>query len=146
MPGMIRILFLILFTGISINLFPQACLTGKNQYDSGGKKHGYWIEVSKLHPEKIIFKGWYKHGKETKRCTYYNFGLKLMKIKYLNDSLMRVRRYDFLGNLEYKGSAFWITNANEMHYCWDGAFTFYDSQRHKIRKASYKRGVEQNPE
>lgn len=144
MPELTRILFLILFTGISINLFPQACLTGKNQYDSGGKKHGYWIEGSKLNPEKRTFKGWYNHGRETKRCVYYNYGVKLMKIRYLNDSVMRIRRYDSLGNLEYKGMALWLTNAGEMRYCWDGEFTFYDLHKHKIKTVLYKRGVEQD--
>jgi len=118
----------------------------KNQYDSNCKKHGFWVEYSKSDPQKKIYKGWYDHGHETKRCTYYNYGVKLMKIRYLNDSLMRISRYDSLGNLEYKGSASWLSNAIEMHYCWDGEFTFYDPYRHKIRKVIYKHGVEQDLE
>lgn len=137
---------MLVFLGFSMNLFPQSFLHKKNQFYADGKKHGYWIEVSKLNPDKRIFKGWYNHGKETKRCVYYNFGDKLMKIRYLNDSVMRIRRYDSLGNLEYKGSALWLTNTNEMHYCWDGAFTFYDSHRHLIKKVTYIRGVEQDME
>ena len=140
------VFLLLVFLGFTLDLFPQPCLHKKNQIDANGKKHGYWIEVSKLNPDKRIFKGWYNHGKETKRCTYYNFGDKLMKIRYLNDSVMRIRRYDSLGNLEYKGSALWLTNNSDMHYCWDGAFTFYDVHRHMIKKVTYIRGVEQDLE
>ncbi len=141
-----RISLLFLLLGISSTIFPQICLHKKNHFDTDGKKHGYWVEVSKLNPDKKIFKGWYNHGKETKRCVYYNFGDKLIKIRYLNDSLMRIRRYDSLGNLEYKGSALWLTNTTEMHYCWDGVFTFYAPHRHMIKKVTYIRGVEQDLE
>jgi len=73
--------------------------------DTDCKKHGYWVEVSKLNPDKKTFKGWYDHGKESKRCVYYNDGAKCSKFRYVNDSLMRIKRYDPDGNLEYKGSA-----------------------------------------
>ncbi len=137
---------LLMFLGISVDTSSQPCMHKKNQFDAEGKKHGYWVEVSKLNPEKRIFKGWYNHGKETKRYVYYNYGDKLMKIRYLNDSVMRIRRYDTLGNLEYKGSALWLTKTTEMRYCWDGVFSFYEPHRHMIKKVTYIRGVEQDME
>ncbi len=146
MPEFNRTSLLILLIGISVDIFPQPCFHKKNQFDANGKKHGYWVEVSKLNPEKKVFKGWYNHGNETKRCVYYNFGDKLMKINYLNDSVMRIKRYDSLGNLEYKGSALWLTRNDEMRYCWDGKFRFYDNHRHKIKEVMYIRGVEQDME
>ena len=126
--------------------YPQMCIFKKNQFDNDGKKHGFWVEVSKLNPEKRTFKGWYNHGHETKRCIYYNDGLKCLKIRYVNDSLMRIKRYNLDGNLEYKGSALWLKNNNEMRFCWDGEFVFYDSHHHIIRKVEYIRGEEQDLE
>lgn len=146
MPYFARFSLMLLIVTSTMQLFPQQCLHKKNRFDAEGKKHGYWVEFSKLHPEKKTFKGWYNHGKETKRCFYYNDGDKLMKIRYLNDSVMRIRRYNTLGNLEYKGMALWLTNTTEMHYCWDGEFTFYDTNQHKTRKVTYIRGVEQDLE
>ena len=144
MPKLLRIFLLILFANAYFALFSQILIHKKNQYDSNHKKHGYWIEFSKLDPDKMTFKGWYNHGSETKRCTYYNDGVKCMKFRYLNDSLMRIKRYNLDGNLEYKGSALWLTTNNEMRFCWDGEFIFYDSHRHKVKKVNYIRGVEQD--
>jgi len=141
-----RLFLLFFFVSISVDLYPQICLRKKNQFDNDKKKHGYWIEVSKLNPDKKTFKGWYNHGKETKRCTYYNYGVKCSKFKYVNDSLMRIKRYDPDGNLEYKGSALLLTKNNELRFCWDGEFVFYDSHRHEINKVTYIRGIEQNLE
>ncbi|MDO9255209.1 MAG: hypothetical protein Q7U54_06830 [Bacteroidales bacterium] len=146
MPKHIRTVLLFLLVVASTELFPQICLHKKNQFDSNCKKHGYWIEVSKLNPDKKTFKGWYKHGQETKRCTYYNDGVKCSKFRYINDSLMRIRRYDSLGNLEYKGSALLLKKNDELRFCWDGKFVFYDAHRKIIRKVEYFRGVEQDLE
>ena len=144
MPKIIRLLILLLFVNVSLALFSQIHLHRKNQFDPDGKKHGYWVEVSKSDPDKKIFKGWYDHGKETKRCIYYIDGVKCSKFRYVNDSLMRIKRFDPDGNLEYKGSALWLTNDNEMRFCWDGEFVFYDSHRRKIKKVTYIRGMEQD--
>jgi antitoxin component YwqK of YwqJK toxin-antitoxin module len=138
-----RLFLLILFVSAAMDLYPQIHLHKKNQFDLEGKKHGYWVETSKLNPEKKTFKGWYNHGKETKRCTYYNNGVKCSKFRYINDSLMRIRRYDSLGNLEYKGSALLLKKNDELRFCWDGEFVFYDSHHHIIWKAEYIRGEEQ---
>jgi antitoxin component YwqK of YwqJK toxin-antitoxin module len=146
MPGLIRIFLLLLLVNATFDLFPQICLYKKNQLDSDGKKHGYWIEVSKLNPDKRTFKGWYNHGNETKRCTYYNDGIKCSKFRYVNDSLMRIKRYDPNGNLEYKGSALLLKKNDELRFCWDGEFVFYDSHRNIIRKTDYIRGEEQDLE
>jgi hypothetical protein len=142
----IRLFLLFLFASVSVNLYPQIHLRKKNQFDTDGKKQGYWVEVSKLNPDKRTFKGWYSHGKETKRCTYYNDGLKCSKFRYINDSLMRVKRYDSLGNIEYKGSALLLKKNDELRFCWDGEFVFYDSRHHIIRKVEYIRGEEQDLE
>ena len=146
MPELIRILLLLLLVNVYSDVFPQICLHKKNQYDTDCKKHGYWVEYSKLDPGKKTFKGWYDHGNETKRCTYYNDGIKCSKFRYVNDSLMRIKRYDPDGNLEYKGSALLLTKNNELRFCWDGEFVFYDSRRHIMRKAEYIRGEEQDLE
>lgn len=146
MPKLIRTILLLFLVSVSLDLFSQICLHKKNQYDSECKKHGYWVEYSKLDPAKRTFKGWYNHGNETKRCTYYNNGAKWSKFRYVNDSVMRIRRYNLAGKLEYKGSALWLTANNEMRFCWDGEFVFYDSQRRKIKKVTYIRGVEQDLE
>lgn len=141
-----RLLFLFLFVSVSVELYPQISFRKKNQFDNQGKKQGYWIEVSKLHPEKRIFKGWYNHGKETKRCIYYNDGVKCSKFRYVNDSLMRIKRFDKDGNLEYKGSALLLREKDELRFCWDGEFVFYDSRHHITRKVDYVRGEEQDLE
>lgn len=147
MPKLIRtFLLLLLLINVCSDLFPQISLHKKNRYDSNGKKHGYWVEVSKLNPGQNIFKGWYDHGNETRRCTYYNDGVKCLKFRYVNDSLMRIKHYAPDGNLEYKGSALWLTKNKELRFCWNGKFVFYDSQRRKIKKVSYIRGVEQDLE
>ena len=146
MPAFFRISLLALLMMISVDTYPQIIFHKKNQFDTEGKKDGYWIETSKLNPEKKTFKGWYDHGNETKRCTYYNDGVKCAKFRYVNDSLMRIKRYDPNGNLEYKGSALLLTKNNELRFCWDGEFVFYDSHRHIIRKAEYVRGEEQDLE
>ena len=144
---MIKRLFLLFMFGcLSIAIFSQICFHKKNQFDADCKKHGYWIEVSKLNPDKKTFKGWYKHGQETKRCTYYNDGVKCLKIRYVNDSLMHLKRCDQDGNLEYKGSALWLTANNEMRFCWNGEFVFYNSHHRAIRKVKYDRGEEQDLE
>jgi len=67
-----------------------------------------------------------------------------MKIKYLNDSLMRIKRYDQNGKIVYKGSALWLTKNDELRFCWDGEFTFYDSETRFTKKVLYKRGEEQD--
>jgi len=143
MPKLIRILFLFILFSPPLELFSQICLHKKNQYDSDCKKHGYWVEYSKSEPGKKTFKGWYNHGNETKRCTYYNNGAKWSKFRYVNDTLIRIKRYDLDGNLEYKGSALLLKKNDELRFCWDGEFVFYDSQRHIIRKVEYIRGEEQ---
>ncbi len=142
-----KTLFLLfLFASFSLDLTSQVFLFKKNQFDSNGKKHGYWIEVSRSVPPKRTFKGWYKHGSETKRCIYYSDGVKVSKFRYVNDSLMHIRRFYPDGGLEYKGSALWLTKNNEMRFCWDGEFVFYDEHRHITRKATYIRGEEQDLE
>lgn len=146
MPAIIRTSLLVLLMTATVDIYPQFSLHKKNQFDSDRKKHGYWVETSRLNPEKKTFKGWYKHGKETKRCTYYNDGVKCSKFRYINDSLMRIRRYDSLGNLEYKGSALLLKKNDEIRFCWDGEFVFYDSHRHITRKVEYIRGEEQDLE
>lgn len=142
----IRIFILLILVITSLELFPQIRLHKKNQFDSDCKKHGYWVEYSKSDPDKKTFKGWYDHGNETKRCTYYNNGAKWSTFRYVNDSVMRIKRFNLEGNLEYKGSALWLTSDNEMRFCWDGEFVFYDSHRRKIKKVNYIRGVEQDLE
>ena len=146
MPNHIRILILILLVIASQELSPQIYRQKKNQFDSDCKKHGYWVEYSKSDPTKKTFKGWYNHGNETKKCTYYNNGIKWSTFRYVNDSVMRIKRYNLDGKIEYKGSALWLTNDNEMRFCWDGEFVFYDSHRRKINKVTYLRGVEQDLE
>jgi antitoxin component YwqK of YwqJK toxin-antitoxin module len=144
MPALFRISLMVLIVTVSLDVFPQFSLHKKNQLDSNGKKHGYWVEVSRLNPEKRTFKGWYNHGNETKRCMYYNDGVKCSKFKYVNDSLMRIKRYDPDGNLEYKGSALLLKKNDELRFCWHGEFVFYDSQRHITWKVEYVRGEEQD--
>jgi antitoxin component YwqK of YwqJK toxin-antitoxin module len=146
MGGFIRSFLVFLIMCVSADLFPQVRLHKKNQFDSDGKKHGYWIETLKSDPGKKSFKGWYNHGKETGRCIYYNNGVKLSKFRYVNDSLMHIKRFYPDGHTEYKGSALWLTNKNEMRFCWDGEFVFYDQHHHVTRKATYIRGVEQDLE
>lgn len=141
-----RLFLLFLFVSVSMDLYPQFSFHKKNQFDSDGKKHGYWVETSKLNPDKRTFKGWYNHGNETKRCTYYNNGVKCLKFRYINDSLMRIKRYDPDGDLEYKGYALLLTKNDALRFCWDGEFVFYDSHRHQINKITYIRGVEQDLE
>jgi antitoxin component YwqK of YwqJK toxin-antitoxin module len=135
-----------MFGCLSVDISSQICFHEKNQFDSDCKKHGFWVEYSKSEPHKKTFKGWYTHGNETKKCTYYNNGLKCLKLKYVNDSLIRIKRYNQAGDLEYKGSALWLKNDNEMRFCWDGEFIFYDSHRHKIKKVNYTRGLEDDLE
>ncbi len=146
MPALIRISLLVLLAIVSSDVYPQFTFHKKNQFDTNGKKHGYWVETSRLNPKKRTFKGWYNHGKETKRCIYYNDGVKCSKFRYVNDSLMRIKRYDKDGNLEYKGSALLLREKDELRFCWDGEFVFYDSHHHIIRKAEYTRGEEQDLE
>lgn len=146
MPKHIRILMLILLVIASQELSPQICLQKKNQFDSDCKKHGYWVEYSKSDPAKRTFKGWYDHGHETKRCTYYYNGAIWSKFRYTNDSLLQIKRYNLEGKLEYKGSALLLTKNDELRFCWDGKFVFYDSHRRKIKKVMYIRGVEQDME
>jgi hypothetical protein len=141
-----HIFLLLMFMGISVDLYPQPCFHKKNQFDAERKKNGYWVETSRLDPKKRTFKGWYNHGHETKRCTYYNDGVKCTKFRYINDSLMRIKRYDSLGNLEYKGYALLLKKNDELRFCWDGEFVFYDSHHHITRKAEYTRGEEQDLE
>jgi hypothetical protein len=142
----LRLFLVVLFLGISADIKSQIHLWRKNQCDNEGKKHGYWVVASRSDPGKIAFRGWYDHGKETRHCTYYNEGVRWSKFRYVNDSLIRIRRYDGHGHLEYKGTALWLTNSEEMRFCWDGEFVFYDSHRHKVRKAMYIRGEEQDLE
>jgi len=137
-----RLFLLILFVLGTINLNSQICWRHKNQFDPDGKKHGYWVENSKLNPDEKTFKGWYEHGNETKRCTYYNNGVRWSKFRYVNDTLVKIRRFDEDGKLEYKGTALMLMNENEIRFCWDGEFVFYDSHRRKIRKEFYVRGIE----
>lgn len=137
---------MLFFVSESIDIHSQIIFRKKNQYDDEKKKHGYWVEVSKSDPGKKIFKGWYDHGNETKRCIYYNDGVKWSKFRYVNDSLMRIKRYNMNGDLEYKGSALMLRNNDEIRFCWDGEFVFYDSHRLKIKKVTYVRGVEQDLE
>jgi antitoxin component YwqK of YwqJK toxin-antitoxin module len=146
MSAYIRLILVFICVCLSVDIYPQIGLHKKNQYDSEGKKHGYWIKVSKSDPGKKTFKGWYEHGNETKRCTYYINGVRWSKFRYVNDSLMRMKRYTMEGNLDYKGSALLLRNNDEIRFCWDGEFVFYDSQRHKIKKVIYVRGVEQDLE
>lgn len=146
MPTHIRFSVLVLLMLGSMVTYPQIIFPKKNQFDSNGKKHGYWIEVSKLNPDKKTFRGWYDHGAETKKCTYYDDGVKCSKFRYVNDSLIRIKRYDPEGNLQYKGSALLLTKNNELRFCWDGEFVFYEPIRRKVTKVTYIRGVEQDLE
>jgi hypothetical protein len=146
MSAYIRLFLVFICVSVSVDIYPQICLRKKNQTDSDGNKHGYWIEVSKSDPGNKTFKGWYDHGNETKRCTYYNNGVRWSKFRYLNDSLMRMKRYTTEGNLDYKGSALLLRNNDEIRFCWDGEFVFYDSHRRKIKRVTYVRGVEQDLE
>jgi len=146
MPTIIRLFILLLLVNATIDLFPQISLHKKNQFDPDCKKHGYWVEYLKSDRTKKSFKGWYNHGNETKRCTYYNNGTRWSTFRYVNDSVMRIKRYNLDGKLEYKGSALWLTTNNELRFCWDGEFVFYDSRRRKIKKVTYIRGVEQDLE
>jgi len=146
MPKLIRTLLLLLLVNMYLDLFPQISIHKKNKYDSNCKKHGYWVEYSISDPCKKTFKGWYNRGNETKKCTYYNNGIKWSKFRYLNDSLMRIRHYNLDGNLEYKGSALWLTTKNELRFWGDGEFVFYDSHGRKIKKVIYIRGLEQDLE
>ncbi len=146
MQGFISLFLLFLFTSVVSVLNSQVSFHKKNQFDSNGKKHGYWVEVSKSEPDKKAFKGWYNHGNETRKCIYYNNGVKLLKLRYVNDSLMRIKRYYPDGKPEYKGSALWLTKNNEMRYCWDGEFVFFAQHRRITRKATYIRGEEQDLE
>lgn len=140
-------IFVLLFPGTaSMDLFAQVCLHRKNQYDADCKKHGYWVEYSKSDPQKKTFKGWYDHGNETKKCIYYADGVKCFKLRYVNDSLMRIKRFDADGNPEYKGSALLLTKNNELRFCWDGKFVFYAPHRHRIKKVAYILGEEQDLE
>ena len=96
----IRVFLLFQFVIISIQAYPQICfLKRQNQFDSDCKKHGYWVEYSTSDPAKRTFKGWYNHGNETKKCTYYNNGAIWSTFRYVNDSVMRIRRYNLEGNL-----------------------------------------------
>ena len=143
--ALIRFTFLLILTSITLDLYPQMCFQKKNKFDAEGKKDGYWVLQSKLNPKIKTFKGWYKNGNETKKCIYYNnSGIKMMKTKYLNDSLMRIKRFDQNGKIEYKGSALLLTKNDELRFCWDGEFTFYDSGRRVTKRVNYKRGEEQD--
>jgi antitoxin component YwqK of YwqJK toxin-antitoxin module len=143
--ALMRFFLVLMLTSTTLYLFPQMCFHKKNQFDVDGKKDGYWVSHSKLNPEIQTFRGWYKHGNEAKKCTYYNnSGTKMMRIKYLNDSLMRIRRYNQNGKIEYKGYALWLTKNDELRFCWDGEFTFYDSGRRVTKKVMYIRGEEQD--
>jgi antitoxin component YwqK of YwqJK toxin-antitoxin module len=146
MIGLSRINMLLVLCSISVSVSAQCRFTKVNQTDSSGLKHGYWVIRSKASPDQKIFSGWYKHGNETKRCTYYDSGNPALKLRYLNDSVMRIRKYNTKGKLQYKGRALWLKNEKEMRYCWDGEFTFYDPKRHKIKEVTYIRGVEQDQE
>lgn len=144
MAACVRLIVILLFLASSVDLYPQVNLHKKNQFDSDCKKQGFWIEVSKSDPGKRIFKGWYKHGNETRKCIYYAEGRPVLKLKYLNDSVMRIRRYDTDGHLQYKGSALWLKNGEELRYCWNGKFSFYNTERRKIAQVMYIKGVEQD--
>jgi len=68
-----------------------------------------------------------------------------MKLRYVNDSLIKIVRYNSCGKPEYKGTALWLVNKDEMRYCWNGEFTFYGENRKMIRKAMYIKGEEIDP-
>ncbi len=140
------IFLLFIFTGLHLYHFPQICFHKKNQFDAEKKKHGYWVTTSKSNPQCLTFKGWYNHGKETRRCAYYNDGIRWSKIHYLNDSVMHIKRFNQQGKIEYKGRALWLENDTELRFCWDGEFVFYGPHRHRIKKVIYIKGVEQDLE
>ena len=139
-----RINTLLVLCIVSLSVSAQCRFTKINQIDDTGLKHGYWVIRSKVNPDQKIFSGWYKHGNETKRCTYYDSGNPALKLRYLNDSVMRIRKYDTNGNLQYKGRALWLKNEKEMRYCWDGEFRFYDAHGRLIARVSYNKGEEQD--
>lgn len=144
MHSLIRIICVLTITSLCNEAFAQGRFCKQNQLDNEGLKHGYWVTRSTLHPDQKIFSGWYKHGNETKRCVYYDSGDPVLKLRYKNDSVMRIRKYDNQGRLQYKGTALWLNNQNEMRFCWDGEFSFYDTRRHRIARVTYIRGVEQD--
>jgi hypothetical protein len=57
---------------------------------------------------------------------------------------MRIKRFDQSGKIEYKGSALWLTKNDELRFCWDGEFTFYNPGRRVTNRVIYKRGEEQD--
>lgn len=146
MSATFRLFFFFLLFLSTLEIYPQIRIHKNNQFDAECRKHGRWVTFSENDPLKKTYKGWYDHGSETKRCTYYNNGIRWAKFRYVNDTLIRLKRYDSNGNLEYKGRALWMKNQKEMRFCWDGEFTFYDSHRRRIKKVMYVMGEEQGSE
>jgi len=146
MRFLIQAIVVLTITSICNHAFSQSRFCKQNQFDSKGQKHGYWVSRSALHPDQKIFSGWYNHGNETRRCVYYDSGNPVLKLSYKNDSVMRIRKFNLQGRLQYKGTALWLKNESEMRFCWDGEFSFYDSSRHKIAQVTYIKGVEQDTE
>lgn len=128
-----------------VSISDRYCKSKRNRFDSEGRKHGYWVSANRIKPENKIFSGWYNHGSETQRCIYYEKGRKALVLHYINDSLMRVKRYDSTGNLQYKGKALLLTNASkeEVRYCWHGTFRFYIPHHKLIKRTVYVMGEEQ---
>lgn len=144
MPRIILLLFI--FLSATYYTSAQLTLRPKNRFDSENRKHGFWITYSRSNPKQKTFKGYFKHGFETGKCKYYADGKKCMKLRYVNDSIIRIVRYSSNGRPEYKGTALWLVNDEEMWYCWDGEFTFYGENRKVIRKATYIKGEEIEPD
>lgn len=140
-------LLVLLLSAYSLSVSAQWKLRSKNKYDNEGNRHGYWEMYGKTDSTHRIFKGRFTHGNQSGRCVfYYEDGTRYMILRYKNDSLARMKRYDMQGNLELKGWALWLSNEKELRFCWDGDFVFYDSRRKIIGRATYIRGEEQYTE
>jgi antitoxin component YwqK of YwqJK toxin-antitoxin module len=123
--------------------YPQFRHRKTNQIDTKGQRQGYWVTWQDSVNKIPSATAWFKDGKEHRVSRYYHAnGKTRLKLRYINDSLIRVKYFDSTGRLTDKGSALRLYSEKEIRYCWDGVWKQYDKYRHVTGMQVYRKGEE----
>jgi antitoxin component YwqK of YwqJK toxin-antitoxin module len=108
-----------------------------NQWDDKFNRQGLWITWQDEGKHIPSCKSRYRHGVEYGVTRYYHDnGRTRLKLRFIGDSLIRVKYFDVHGRLTDKGRALRIITPTENRYCWDGEWKHY-GEHHKLVKTSY---------
>ena len=139
-----RRLILILFcTLVSQGAISQTFCRKINQFDAKCNRQGRWITWQDSARRLPSSKCWFKNGMEYRTSkSYHPNGKVRLKMHFRGDSVIQVKYIDSTGHITQKGRALRLYTPNEIRYCWDGEWKFYDDKHKLNRIAIYRKGEE----